>query len=62
MFEIKDEDLDKIREVLTNLYIDNGNTEEVLLLSKAIDRIILSKQKTIYSDYVNNLSNIMFKK
>lgn len=62
MFKIKDEDLDKIREVLSTIYIDNGNTEEVILLSQAIDKIILSKQKSIYSDYMNNLSNGVFKK
>ena len=62
MFKIKDEDLDKIREVLSNIYIDNGNTEEVILLSQAIDKIILYKQKTIYLDYMNDLSNDVFKK
>ncbi|WP_133014423.1 hypothetical protein [Clostridium cuniculi] len=62
MFKIKDEDLDKIREVLSNIYIDNGNTEEVILLSQAIDKIILSKQKTMYLDYMNDLSNDVFKK
>lgn len=62
MFKIKDEDLDKIREVLSNIYIDNGNTEEVILLSQAIDKIILYKQKTMYLDYMNDLSNDVFKK
>lgn len=62
MFKIKDEDLDKIREVLSNIYRDNGNTEEVILLSQAIDKIILSKQKTMYLDYMNDLSNDVFKK
>lgn len=62
MFKIKDEDLDKIRVVLSNIYIDNGNTEEVILLSQAIDKIILSKQKTMYLDYMNDLSNDVFKK
>lgn len=45
MIKIKDKDLITIKRILGDLYLENGNSEEVLLLSQAIDRIILSIQE-----------------
>lgn len=44
MVKIKYKDLITIRRILGNLYLENGNSEEVVLLSQAIDRIVLSMQ------------------
>ncbi|WP_122639105.1 hypothetical protein [Romboutsia sp. Marseille-P6047] len=40
MIKIKDSDLMIMKRILGDLYPENGNTEEVILLSKAIDKII----------------------
>ncbi|SCH85344.1 hypothetical protein [Romboutsia sp. 1001713B170207_170306_H8] len=40
MIKIKDSDLMIMKRILGDLYLENGNTEEVILLSKAIDKII----------------------
>ncbi|MBC5997134.1 hypothetical protein H8923_10205 [Romboutsia hominis] len=50
MIKIKDSDLIIMKRILGELYLENGNTEEVILLSQAIDKIILSKQKTIFNE------------
>ena len=34
-----------MKEILGRIYLDNGLTDEVILLSKAVDKIILSRQK-----------------
>ncbi|MGL5378782.1 hypothetical protein [Clostridium sp.] len=47
MFAITDEVLEDLRKILGILYEDNGLTLEVLLLSQAIDSIIIAKQDTI---------------
>lgn len=45
MIKVKKDDINKIKEILGRIYLDNGVTDEVLLLSKAVDKIILSRQK-----------------
>lgn len=45
MIKVKKDDINKIKEILGRIYLDNGITDEVLLLSKAVDKIILSRQK-----------------
>ncbi|MBS6007048.1 MAG: hypothetical protein KIB43_08820 [Clostridium baratii] len=45
MIKVKKDDINKIKEILGRIYLDNGVTDEVLLLSKAVDKIILSIQK-----------------
>lgn len=44
MVKIKYKDLITIKRILGDLYLENGNSEEVVLLSQAIDRIVLSMQ------------------
>ncbi|EHK2400683.1 hypothetical protein KCL50_001660 [Clostridium perfringens] len=44
MVKIKYKDLITIRRILGNLYLENGNIDEIILLSQAIDRIMLSIQ------------------
>ncbi|CUQ02029.1 hypothetical protein [Clostridium baratii] len=45
MIKVKKDDINRIKEILGRIYLDNGITDEVLLLSKAVDKIILSRQK-----------------
>ncbi|WP_204107737.1 hypothetical protein [Clostridium baratii] len=45
MIKVKKDDINKIKEILGRIYLDNGVTDEVILLSKAVDKIILSRQK-----------------
>lgn len=45
MIKVKKDDINKIKEILGRIYLDNGITDEVLSLSKAVDKIILSRQK-----------------
>lgn len=45
MIKVKKDDINRIKEILGRIYLDNGVTDEVLLLSKAVDKIILSRQK-----------------
>ncbi|AIY83658.1 Uncharacterised protein [Clostridium baratii] len=45
MIKVKKDDINKIKEILGRIYLDNGVTDEVILLSKAVDKIILSIQK-----------------
>ncbi|HAT4214893.1 hypothetical protein P5F33_09955 [Clostridium perfringens] len=44
MLKIKYKDLITIKRILGDLYLENGNSEEVVLLSQAINRILLSMQ------------------
>ena len=46
MIKIKNEDLVILKRILGDMYIDNGNAEEVVLLSQVLDRIITSIQKS----------------
>lgn len=46
MFTIDTEDLHIMKNILSNLYIQNGNTKEVVQLSQAIDNLIVAKQKS----------------
>lgn len=45
MIKVKNEHLVILKRVLSDIYIENGNVEEVVLLSQAIDTIITSIQK-----------------
>lgn len=45
MIKVKKDDINKMKEILGRIYLDNGLTDEVILLSKAVDKIILSRQK-----------------
>lgn len=47
MIKIKDQDLITIKRILGDMYLENGNTEEVVLLSQALDKIIVSIQINI---------------
>ena len=51
MLKIEEKDLETMTRILGDMYIENGNTEEVLLLSQAIDRIIVSIQANLYREY-----------
>lgn len=53
MVRISEKDIEKLQDILSRLYIKNGLTEEILLLSQVVDNIILEKQK---SKVVNQLS------
>ncbi len=44
MIKIKYLDLVIIKRILGDLYLENGNTEEVILLSQAVDKIIMHMQ------------------
>ncbi|WP_166484628.1 hypothetical protein [Clostridium cuniculi] len=44
MIKIKDEDFITLKRILGDMYLENGNIEEVVLLSKVIDKIIVSMQ------------------
>ncbi|BDU80858.1 hypothetical protein SNUCP2_05260 [Clostridium perfringens A] len=44
MIKIKYLDLVTIKRILGDLYLENGNTEEVVLLSQAVDKIIMHMQ------------------
>ncbi|WP_155485146.1 hypothetical protein [Clostridium perfringens] len=39
-----------IKRILGDMYLENGNIEEVILLSQALDKIILSMQININND------------
>lgn len=53
MIEISKEDLLELKKILGNLYLDNRNTYEVLLLSEAVDKIIESIQKDKLHVWIN---------
>ncbi|HAT4314022.1 TPA: hypothetical protein I9097_001283 [Clostridium perfringens] len=44
MIKIKYQDFITIKRILGDLYLENGNIEEVVLLSQAIDKIVISIQ------------------
>ncbi|CEO36677.1 Uncharacterised protein [[Clostridium] sordellii] len=44
MIKMKYQDFITIKRILGDLYLENGNSEEVVLLSQALDRIIVSMQ------------------
>lgn len=44
---MKYQDFIAIKRILGDLYLENGNSEEVVLLSQALDRIIVSMQINI---------------
>ncbi|MGL5766177.1 MAG: hypothetical protein ACRCX8_11110 [Sarcina sp.] len=47
MIKIKDQDLIAIKRILGDMYLENGNAKEVLILSQALDKIIVSMQINI---------------
>lgn len=51
MLKLEAKDLETMTMILGKMYVENGNTEEVVLLSEAIDRIIVSIQKDLYIEY-----------
>lgn len=44
---MKYKDVITIKRILGDMYLENGNIEEVVLLSQALDKIILSMQINI---------------
>ncbi|CAM2078123.1 MAG: hypothetical protein NSGCLCUN01_02312 [uncultured Clostridium sp.] len=44
IIKIKHEDFTTLKRILGDMYLENGNIEEVVLLSKVIDKIIVSMQ------------------
>ncbi|WP_207705495.1 hypothetical protein [Clostridium perfringens] len=47
---MKYRDVITIKRILGDMYLENGNIEEVILLSQALDKIILSMQININND------------
>lgn len=47
MIKMKYQDFITIKRILGDLYLENGNSEEVVLLSQELDRIIVSMQINI---------------
>lgn len=47
MIKIDSNNLAIMKKILGEIYLDNGNTSEVVTLSQAIDNIIVSVQKNI---------------
>lgn len=41
-------------DILSNLYIKYGNTEEVIKLSKVVDLLVLDKQRLSYENYIRS--------
>ncbi|WP_394883831.1 hypothetical protein [Clostridium tertium] len=52
MIKVKYKDVITIKRILGDMYLENGNVEEVILLSQVIDRIIVSMQKDINSNNI----------
>ncbi|CEP94835.1 hypothetical protein ACSXD8_15300 [Clostridium perfringens] len=50
MIKMKYRDVITIKRILGDMYLENGNIEEVILLSQALDKIILSMQININND------------
>ncbi len=50
VIKMKYKDLVTIKRILEDMYIENGNIEEVVLLSQAIDKIIVSMQRNINNE------------
>lgn len=59
IIKIKYEDFTTLKRILEDMYLENGNIEEVVLLSKVIDKIIVSMQvsKKEYQKDNNNNKN-----
>ena len=53
MIKIKYQDFITIKRILGDLYLENGNSEEVVLLSQLVDRIIVHMQ-------INTNNNMKF--
>lgn len=51
---MKYQDIITIKRILGDMYLENGNIEEVVLLSQVLDRIIVSMQVNIN----NNIKEI----
>lgn len=47
VIKIKYQDLITVERILGDMYLENGNVEEVVLLSQALDKIIVSMQINI---------------
>lgn len=47
MIKVKNEDLITLKRILGDIYMENGNVEEVVLLSEVVDKIISSIQRNI---------------
>ncbi|MFQ8921362.1 MAG: hypothetical protein ACLR60_05670 [Clostridium paraputrificum] len=54
MIKMKYQDIITIKRILGDMYLENGNIEEVVLLSQVLDRIIVSMQVNIN----NNIKEI----
>lgn len=54
MIKMKYQDVITIKRILGDMYLENGNVEEVVLLSQVVDRIIVSMQKDINSNIKTN--------
>lgn len=54
MIKMKYQDVMTIKRILGDMYLENGNVEEVVLLSQIVDRIIVSTQKDINNNIKTN--------
>ncbi|MDB1933999.1 hypothetical protein PMY12_08880 [Clostridium tertium] len=54
MIKMKYQDVMTIKRILGDMYLENGNVEEVVLLSQIVDRIIVSMQKDINNNIKTN--------
>lgn len=54
MIKVKYQDVITIKRILGYMYLENGNVEEVILLSQVVDRIIVSIQKDINNNIKTN--------
>lgn len=52
MINLEDSELNLIKKILGKLYLENGATEEVMLLSRVVDKFILLKY--VESQFDNN--------
>lgn len=57
MIKMKYQDIITIKRILGDMYLENGNIEEVVLLSQVLDRIIVSMQVNINNN-INIHNNI----
>lgn len=53
MIKIKYQDFIIIKRILGDLYLENGNIEEVILLSHFLDKVIISMQTYSNSKHYN---------
>lgn len=54
MISLDDSELRTIKKILGRLYLENGITEEVILLSRIVDKVILDKYFKAKVDNVEN--------